>query len=570
MKPRFGRWLSGILMATLWLALVHGAGGAGAQEQEAKEEPPKLTATTPAIPPGLEIPPVGSGAGTPSPEGLAPFGYEHFRDAAQSKVPETSSIPDYREDYRLGSGDVVGIYIWGRTQVTLSGTVGVEGTLFLRNLGLVNAAGLTLSKFQAEMDSVVHRFYRDVKVECTLLRPRQIPVWLSGEVKKPGRYVVSALSTLSQVITVAGGPTEKASLRHIRIRHSTGDTAEADLYGLLARGDRSQDLYLESGDVVFVPLSGKSVAVYGEVKRPAIFELRGGERLCDVIDLAGGYTSAAYLEKIQLVQRLAGGERRLAYLDCREKGSLEANPAMVGDEEVVVFSAPWYESGKKKAFFVTIEGEARYPGVYTFAEGEPLSLLLRRAGGFTGKADIKQARFIRPTNHVFEDKELERIQKTPEKDRSENDREYLQIKLEQEPPDFIIIDFQKLWVRRDPKQDIKLRNGDRIVIPQRLETVALTGRFNRPGSVVYKSGSGIEYYIKQAGGLAWNANARGMRIIKPTGQRLLPRNSGELEAGDTIWVPKKGEFNWWSAIKDVSRVAFELASIYLVINQVTK
>lgn len=570
MNPRFGRWLSGILMATLWLALVHGAGGAGAQEQEAKEEPPKLTATTPDIPPGLEIPPVGSGAGMPSPEGLAPFGYEHFRAAAQSKVPETSSIPDYREDYRLGSGDVVGIYIWGRTQVTLSGTVGVEGTLFLPNLGLVKAAGLTLSKFQVEMDSVVHRFYRDVKVECTLLRPRQIPVWLSGEVKKPGRYVVSALSTLSQVISVAGGPTDKASLRHIRIRHSTGDTAEADLYGLLARGDRSQDLYLESGDVVFVPLSGKSVAVYGEVKRPAIFELRGGERLCDVIDLAGGYTSAAYLEKIQLVQRLAGGERRLAYLDCREKSSLEANPAMLGDEEVVVFSAPWYEAGKRKAFFVTIEGEARYPGVYTFAEGEPLSSLLRRAGGFTEKADLKQSKFIRPTNHVFEDKELERIQKTPEKDRSESEREYLQIKLEQEPPDFIIIDFQKLWVRRDPKQDIKLRNGDRIVIPQRLETVALTGRFNRPGSVVYKSGSGIEYYIKQAGGLAWNANARGMRIIKPTGQRLLPRDAGELEAGDTIWVPKKGEFNWWSAIKDFSRVGFEIASMALIIQQITK
>jgi len=562
MNPRFGRWLSGVLGVTLLIALAQGAG--------AQEESPKLTATTPAIPPGLELPPVEGGAGTTTPKELSPFGYDHFQAAAKAQGPDASSIPDYREDYRLGSGDVVGIYIWGRTQLTLSGSVGVEGNVFLPNLGLVKAAGLTLSQFQAEMDSVVHRFYRDVEVECNLLRPRQIPVWLSGEVKKPGRYVVSALSTLSQVITVAGGPTDKASLRHIRIRHSAGDTAEADLYGLLARGDRSQDLYLESGDVVFVPLSGKSVAVYGEVKRPAIFELRGGERLCDVIDLAGGFTSAAYLEKVQFVQRLAGGERRLAYLDCREKSSLEANPAMVGGEEVVVFSAPWYEAGKRKAFFITIEGEARYPGVYTIVEGELLSSLLRRIGGFTEKADLKQAKFIRPTNRAYEDKELERIQKTPEKDRSESDREYLQIKLEQVPPDFIIIDFQKLWMSREPKQDIKLRDGDRIVIPQRLETVALTGRFNRPGSVVFKPGEGIEYYIKQAGGLAWNANTRGMRIIKPTGQRLLPKDAGELEAGDTIWVPKKGEFNWWSAIKDFSRVGFEITSMALIIQQITK
>jgi protein involved in polysaccharide export with SLBB domain len=567
MNIGFGRWLSGMVGVALLCSLVPSA---VAQEGGVMEEAPKLTATTPDLPPGLEVPPVGSGTGAPSPEGLAPFGYEHFRAAAQSKAPETSSIPDYREDYRLGSGDVVGIYIWGRTQVTLSGTVGVEGTLFLRNLGLVKAAGLTLSQFQAEMDSVVHRFYRDVEVECNLLRPRQIPVWLSGEVKKPGRYVVSALATLSQVMTVAGGPTEKASLRHIRIRHSAGDTAEADLYGLLARGDRSQDLYLESGDVVFVPIKGKSLEVYGEVKRPAIFELKGGERLFDAIDLAGGFTSTAYLEKVQIVQRHPGGERRLVYLDCRDKNSLEANPAVVGDEEIVVFSAPWFEAGKKKAFFVTIEGEARFPGVYPLVEGELLSSLLRRIGGFTEKADLKQAKFIRPTNIMSEDKELDRIRKTPEKDRSESDREYLKIKLEQEPPDFIIIDFQKLWVRRDPKQDIKLRNGDRILIPQKLETVALTGRFNRPGSVVYKSGSGIEYYIRQAGGLAWNANARGMRIIKPSGQRLIPKDAGELEPGDTIWVPKKGEFNWWSAIKEFSRVGFEIASMALIIQQITK
>ncbi len=567
MNPRFGRWLSGILMATLWLAL---APGAGAQEQEAKEEPPKLTATTPSIPPGLEIPSLGSGVGTVSPNGLAPFGYEHFRAAGQSKALETSSIPDYREDYRLGSGDVVGIYIWGRTQVTLSGSIGVEGTLYLPNLGLVKAAGLTLSQFQAEMDSVVHKFYRDVEVDCSLLRPRQISVWLSGEIKKPGRYVVSALATLSQVITAAGGPTDKASLRHIRIRHSKGDTAEADLYGLLARGDRTQDLYLESGDVVFVPILGKRVAVYGEVKRPALYEIKGGERLCDVVDLAGGYTSAAYLEKVQFIRRLAGGERRVAYLDCREKNSPESNQAMMGDEEIQVFSAPWYEAGKRRAFFVSVEGEARYPGVYTIVEGEPLSSLLRRVGGFTGKADLKQTKFVRPTNHMFEDKELERIKKTPEKDRSESEREYLQIKIEQEPPDFIIIDFQKLWMKSDPKQDIKLRDGDRVIIPQRIETVALTGRFNRPGSIVYKPGADIEYYIKQAGGLAWNANTRGMRVIKPSGQRLLPKNAGELEAGDTIWVPKKGDVNWWSAIKDVSRVAFEIASIYLVINTATK
>ncbi len=567
MNIGFGRWLSGMLGMALLCSLVPSV---LAQEEGVMEEAPKLTATTPDIPPGLEVPPVGSGAGAPSPEGLTPFGYEHFRAAAQSKAPETSSIPDYREDYRLGSGDVVGIYIWGRTQVTLSGTVGVEGTLFLRNLGLVKAAGLTLSQFQAEMDSVVHRFYRDVEVECNLLRPRQIPIWLSGEVKKPGRYVVSALATLSQVMTVAGGPKEKASLRHIRIRHSAGDTAEADLYGLLARGDRSQDLYLESGDVVFVPLSGKSVAVYGEVKRPAIFELKGGERLLDVVELAGGFTTKAYIEKVQLNRQLSNGEHLLTYLDCRDKKSSEVNPVMFGEEEILVFAAPWFQAGKKKAYFATIEGEVRYPGSYAIFEGEPLSSLLKRAGGFLDKADLKQGKFIRPTISVIEDKELMRIQKIPEKDRTESEREYYQIKVEQEPPDAVIIDFAKLWMRRDPKQDIGLKDGDKIYIPKRVETVALTGRFNRPGSVVFKQGAALEYYIKQAGGLAWNANTRGMRVIKPNGQRLLPKEAGELEPGDIIWAPRKGEFNWWSAIKDFSRVGFEIASMALIIQQITK
>jgi hypothetical protein len=88
--------------------------------------------------------------------------------------------------------------------------------------------------------------------------------------------------------------------------------------------------------------------------------------------------------------------------------------------------------------------------------------------------------------------------------------------------------------------------------------------------VVFKQGEALEYYIKQAGGMAWNANARGMRVIKPNGQRLLPKEAGELEPGDIIWAPRKGEFNWWSAIKDFSRVGFELASMALIIQQITK
>jgi len=559
--------MSGIGAAILMCSLVQVG---MAQEQRTQEEAPSLTATTPVIPPVPEIPPFGGEIGSTTPKELSPFGYEHFQALAKAQAPDVSSFPDYREDYRLGSGDVMGIYIWGRTQATLSGAIGVEGTLYFPNLGMVKGAGLTLAQFQAEMDSVVHKYYRDVEMDCTLLRPRQIPVWLSGEVNKPGRYVISALATLSQVITTAGGPTGKASLRHIRIRHSKGDTTEADLYGLLAGGDRTQDLYLESGDVVFVPIASKTVAVCGEVKRPAIFELKGGEHLCDVIDLAGGFTTAAYLEKVQLNRRYNGGERRLAYLDCRDKNYTDANPLMVGDEEILVFAAPWYQAGRKKAFFVSVEGEARYPGVYAITEGELLSSLLKRAGGFTDKADLKQAKFIRPTNNIFEDKELERIQKTPEKDRSESEKEYLQIKMEQEPPDFIIIDFKKLWMKRDPKQDIPLKDGDRVFIPKRVETVALTGRFNSPGSVVYMQGAAIEYYVKQAGGLAWNANPHGIRVIKPTGQRLLPQEAGELEPGDTIWVPKKGEFHLWDVVKDVSRVGFELASTILIVYQVTK
>lgn len=567
MNTGFGRWRSGMVGLALLCCL---APVAIAQEGGATEEAPKLTATTPAAIPVPEIPPLGGGTGSTVPQELLPFGYEHFRSVDQGKMPKATSLPDYREDYRLGPGDGVGIYIWGRTQLTLSGTVGVEGDLYLRNIGMVKAAGMTLAQFQAEMDSVVHRLYKDVQVECTLLSDRQISVWLSGEVKQPGRYMVSALATLSQVITKAGGPSERASLRHIRIRHTKGDTTEADLYGLLARGDRTQDLYLESGDVIHVPLCGKTVSVYGEVKRPAIFELRGGEHLCEVIDLAGGFTSVAYLEKIQLNRRLPGGERRLAYLDCREKSSPEANPLIAGDEEILVFAAPWFQAGKKKAYFATLEGEVRYPGVYAITEGELLSSLLKRAGGFTDKADLKQSKFIRPTNNVIEDKELMRIQRIPEKDRTESEREYYQIKTEQEAPDLIITDFVKLWVKRDPKQEIGLKDGDRIFVPKRVETVALTGRFNRPGSVVYKQGAGIEYYIKQAGGLAWNANSRGMRVIKPTGQRLLPKEAGELEPGDTVWVPRKGEVNWWSVVKDFSRVAFELASVYLIIDQITK
>ena len=120
---------------------------------------------------------------------------------------------------------------------------------------------------------------------------RSIQVFVVGQARRPGSYTVSSLTSLVNAVFVSGGPSPTGSLRQIQLRRGDKVVANFDLYDLLLSGDKSKDVTLLPGDVIFIPPVGAQVAIIGSVNNPAIYELRGNTTLDDAVKLAGGFTA---------------------------------------------------------------------------------------------------------------------------------------------------------------------------------------------------------------------------------------------------------------------------------------
>jgi protein involved in polysaccharide export with SLBB domain len=132
------------------------------------------------------------------------------------------------------------------------------------------------------------------------------------------------------------------------------------------------------------------------------------------------------------------------------------------------------------------------------------------------------------------------------------------------------VDFDQLVIKGDRTQDVKLMDGDVIVIPETPRVVLVTGCVGKPGGVVYRDGEKLSYYIAQAGGYSWDADGRRSKVIKVTGEIKDDEDVDSFMPGDRIWVPRKAEHDYWQIFRDIMMVAGQVATIYLVIHTATK
>src|SRR4029450_10753796 len=272
------------------------------QQQQLLRQPPQLSQQRP----GIQDQPNQTYLG-PFGMPLRQYGYSMFAGNVSTFAP-VDDIP-VGPDYVLGPGDDVTINVWGALDSTLVRTVDRNGRIVLPKVGDLRIWGLTFSQADRLIRDELARFFRGFQTSVTMGRLRTVSVHVVGEVCQPGVYTLSSLATVTNALYSAGGPTKLGSLREVRLLRGNVQVARIDLYDFLQRGDRTRDYRLESGDTVFVPTIGDVVAVSGEVKRPAIYEIRSGTRLAAVVHLAGGVTPISYLKRVQIVRALpnAGG-----------------------------------------------------------------------------------------------------------------------------------------------------------------------------------------------------------------------------------------------------------------------
>jgi protein involved in polysaccharide export with SLBB domain len=337
----------------------------------------------------------------PKPGGrMARFGSDFFRSTGEPARPPSGPVPP---SYRLGPGDRLYVTAWGRVDLEYDLAVDPTGQVYVPKVGAIRAFGLALSDFEQKLKQRLQNVYSEFELSVTVSQIRAVQVHVYGEVVRPGSYTLNALSSLLNVLTAAGGPNDGGSYRQIKLVRKMGENQTIDLYRFFTEGSTQIDMPISDGDIVFVPVTGPQVTVRGEIRRPGVYELLGGEPLQNVLNLAGGAKPDAYLGRV-LVDRIDPGDSRKV-LDCNltAAGITEAdNIVLMDGDDVSVY--PAYDARDN---VVWISGAIKHSGAYEHQEGMTVYQLVQQAGGlvpeaYTARADLERhpANDVRSLFHV--------------------------------------------------------------------------------------------------------------------------------------------------------------------------
>ncbi len=319
---------------------------------------------------------------------LKAFGYDLFSGEPKTFAP-TSYAP-VPSSYIMGVGDTIKVQLFGKENRTYDLTIDREGKVVIPDLGELTVAGLSYTLMQDLIQNQVKQRLIGFKAAVSMGELRSIQVFIAGEAYKPGSYTVSSLSTISQALYVAGGVSDIASLRSIRLMRAGEVIADFDLYDLLLKGDASDDRILQSGDVVFIPARGDMVTVKGQVKRPALYELKGDETLEDALHFAGGSEDDAYLASAQL-ERIVRGQRVISTVDLTSNAEL--GKALKGGDVLTLRQVS--ESLNNSLLLV---GAVTRPGHYEWKPGIRINdILLDSRQDLLEQADLGYGLVVRET-----------------------------------------------------------------------------------------------------------------------------------------------------------------------------
>lgn len=298
---------------------------------------------------------------------LERFGLDIFANAPTTFAPMMDiAIP---ENYILGVGDQVSVQIYGKENIEYNLPITREGTVLVPDLGPVKIAGLSFSEVKSLLAERIKQSTIGVNVAVGLAELRSMRIFVLGDAYKPGPYTLSSLSSVTHAIFAAGGISDIGSLRNIAVKRSGKLIQKVDLYKLLINGDSSDDILLQSGDVVFIPPQERSASILGEVRRPAIYELKSSDTFSDVVRMAGGLLPSAYAQSTVVERYNEASVKSIVNVNLKNKNSAKGK-VFDGDYIRVLKAANIYQES------VTVIGAVSRPGKYQWKENMSLTSLL--------------------------------------------------------------------------------------------------------------------------------------------------------------------------------------------------
>jgi len=402
------------------------------------------------------------------------FGAALFRDAPALFEPNLRLATP--KDYVLGPGDQVLIDIYGKSEESHSLNVTPEGTINIPYVGVVSIAGMTMEQATERIKKEMSTIYRAIRsgetnVTVALGNIRSIKVIITGEVVKPGTYTLPSVATVFNALYYSGGPSENGSFRNIRVIRAGKTVAELDIYDFLISGNFKSNIRLEDQDVLMIPPYVGRVEMRGEIKRPAVFELKEGETFQDLLNYAGGFTEDAYRARIKVTKRTAT-EQRIEDLLSSQYAHYAPQP---GDAYRVDRILDRFENR------VRINGAVFRPGEYELSPGLTVSMLIKKAEGIKEDAFLNRGTIVR----LKDDAQYEHLS------------------------------FDVAGIIAGTQPDIELEREDVVTISSIFDlreayTVEIDGEVRKPGKFPYAEGITLQDLIVKAGG--FRESASGSRI----------------------------------------------------------
>lgn len=565
------------------------------------------------------------------------FGVDAFKRTTTQFLPLLAGpVP---ADYRLGPGDQLVLILTGDVELTNTLPVTREGFVLIPQVGQIFVSNLTLDQLRDVLYTRLGRVYSGVRrtnatthFDISVANVRANQVYVTGEVNQPGAYQISSLGTALTALYAAGGITDRADMRQIAIQRNGLAVATLDLYDYLLRGDTKSDVRLMTGDVVFVPAHGLRAQVTGAVSRPAIYAIRPGETLRDVLQAAGGFRPDAALQRVTIHRFLPVAERHppaparatvdvaLVATDSGGINGVGVPPvALVDGDSVAVDSLPPVDS----QYTVGVAGMVNKPGVFPWRAGMTLRDLILLARGPRVGAYLKEAEVARlPTDRsagqlattirvsldstylmdrdslgryvgppglsfaasgapevVLEPFDNVLILRQPDFDyqrtvsvtgevrypgvyslRTKSDRlsdviaraggltrqaygEGIRFVRQQNAVGRINVDLARALRDSASTANLILQPDDSIQVPEYQPSVKVSGGVNSPGSVLWRRGAGLNYYLSAAGGFAQHADKGAVSVrfangeVRTRGRGLFSARDPKPGPGSEVLVP---------------------------------
>lgn len=489
-------------------------------------------------------------------------------------------------DYLLRAGDELVITIWGTVDADLRVQVDRSGRIQIPRVGPVMVSGVRYVDLADVISRRVAQVFKNFQLSVSLGQLRGVQVYVTGFVSKPGALLVNSLSTLAQAVVRAGGPSPAGSFRNIQLRRGRNVVAQLDLYSLLLKGDRTDDQILQADDVIHIGPIGPQVAIIGSVNRPAIFELKSGETIDDVLQMAGGFSAVADMRQLTLDRLSELLSNRLYTLDLPASGTRTlAN----GDILRATNAAELVSSTGMKRKRVRVEGEVAKPGEYVLPAESTLADALLAAGGTTANAYLYATEFARESVRVTQQQNYDRALRDYEmqlttaastrraatseeaaissSSLTASNRVIEQLRTTR-PTGRVVL---QLTPTSQSLPDLVLEDGDRLKIPSRPNTVGVFGSVYSSGNYLHATGRTVGDYLRLAGGPSRGADDSGVFVIRANGSVNSSLQEGGFfsrgnriaglatEPGDTIFVPEEmNKTTWVQNAKDWTQILYQL------------